>query len=306
MRFARPFGPCGRSCRSPDRRDGAGAVAVGSALLALGLWGARVSDAAAPGAPRPEWARPVGRFRLVKWQRWKKMGDRVATLILRTPTGRVLGRVTNNQVGVHSITDLDGDGLRDLILWSYGTGAHGPMTYHCYTLGSRPRCLLRYHKNNVLDDVRTPDLALRDLDRDGRLEFLTWYDGFLCWSPPNDWGSSTAGAARIPILLGLRGRRYVEVTSRFPFWLRARTRAARARLKAELTRAAGDPLIGDRAQPVIEYYVLQRMRLGGRRATAALRALLPPADYRAFLRVQKEIDSIADARRGRYTYPRAW
>jgi hypothetical protein len=91
---------------------------------------------AAPGKSKPVWIKPVGKYRLVKWDRgWKDDSDICQAIILRDRHGREFARLRNHFVDLEHVGDLDGDGHNDAVICSSESGAHGPSYYHVYSLG---------------------------------------------------------------------------------------------------------------------------------------------------------------------------
>jgi hypothetical protein len=149
-----------------------------------------------------------------------------------------------------------------------------------------------------------PDFHPTDLDGDGCKEIVTWYDGFAYWSGADyDWLSSFAGAARVPVVLGLRHGRYVDVTPRYRRWLGGRLDRARRQLLEELDQADGERLSGDSSQSLIEYYAIAVMRYGPAVARRQMREILTGADWAAFVKFHRRIERVVAARYRRYAYP---
>ncbi len=194
------------------------------------------------------------------------------------------------------LIDLTGDGHPEAIISQWGGGAHGPMRYYVFSLDAAPRCLLAYDKRNIED---VDDFEPQDLDGDGVLEIVSWYDGFAYWN------ASYAGSARIPVVLGYRNGRYEEVTGQHRRWLQSRHAAAWSQLSARLQRSAGAPLKGDDFHAVVQYYALSLRLYPQPEARRHTLRLLPAQDRPAFRRAQALIERTLAQRARRYAYPPA-
>jgi hypothetical protein len=149
----------------------------------------------------------------VIWQRVDD-GESNSWCELRDPNGRVVVRLEDYYcapLGLHetepmATVDVDGDGRSEVVLQTWTGGVHGGVTYQIWSLGRRPSCLLAWDKNNIRDEY---DFLLEDIDGDGTMEVLTWYDGFAY----SIWGAYNG---QVPIVLELRGGRYVDRTLHHP------------------------------------------------------------------------------------------
>ena len=259
-------------------------------------------------AVAPVWTKQIGQYRIVKWSRPSTSEHSAAeSILIRDRRGREVARITGNYVEIERVTDLTGDGFPDFVVRASKLGAHGPVSYYVFSLGRRPRCLLAYYKKNIDSGPDSPDFEVKDLDGDGRKEILSWYDGFAYWDAGgDDWSSSFGGAARVPVVLGLQSGRYVDVTERFRGRLRARLAAATVRLRRELKQADGNKLRGDAAQAVIECYTIAVLLRGSPAARRMVVSILPKADAAAFLKIERRVRNVVNARRKRCVYPRTY
>lgn len=257
---------------------------------------------------RPAWIKHIGHLRLVKW------GDRAdeschmrETVVLWDERGRPVARITGYGVDLVMAQDLTGDGSPDVVLRTWSGGVHGGFVYYVYSAEWRSRCLLAYYKKNGGEESeRWADLAVRDLNGDGRKELVSWYDGFAHGGEVFNWASSYGGSATVPIALGLRKGRYVDVTSQYRPWLRRKLAEAREHFLDGLDEAKTEGLTGDRAQGMIEYYAVALLLY--RRTTARRMALhiLPEKDRAFFLEHCGLIEQVLADRRKRYAYPPAY
>jgi hypothetical protein len=149
----------------------------------------------------PVWTAKVGGYSVVKWVNARK---ELETLFLKDPKGRVVATITENRVGVdgnfwdkHPIqtSDVNRDGVPEILIETWTGGAHGSISYHLWSLGKHPRCLIAYDKNNISDQH---DFEFVDLDGDGIQEIRTWYDGFAYTVGGSNWQDLPIVRAVIP------------------------------------------------------------------------------------------------------------
>lgn len=152
----------------------------------------------------------------VVWHRDPDYGEDTSWCELRDHSGRVVVRLQDYfcaPLGLHetdaqAVTDFDGDGRNEVVLETWSGGAHGSVTYQVWSLGKSPKCLLAWDKGNIYDVPDGYDFKFEDLDGDGRLEILSWYDGF-CYTIAGAYNGLT------PIVFALRGGVYRDCTQDF-------------------------------------------------------------------------------------------
>lgn len=127
-------------------------------------------------------------------------GDR---LVLRDRRGRMVIDVRDYGINAEFYQDITGDGVPELCFHSWTGGAHASLRYYVYSLGRIPRNLVTYDKGNGGD---YDDFVPQDLDGDGDKEIVTWDDSFAY-----HYGSYGC-SPRLPVILGLKRGRYVDVT----------------------------------------------------------------------------------------------
>ncbi len=257
-------------------------------------------------AALPAWIKPVGQLRLVKWGNSASNGDR-ETVVLRDERGRTVARIAGYRVEIERIQDLTADGIPEVVLRTWSGGAHGAFVYYTYSAGPRPRCLLAYFKNNDEDDpAHWPNFEVKDLYGDGSLEIVTTYDGFAYWCEVSDWATSYAGSARMPIVLGLRRGRYVDITSDCRSWLRLQLARAKQSFLDDLIAAGQRGPVNEFAQGMIEYHSVALMLHGRATARRMVVRLLSPQDRSYFLENCGQIEKVVAERWQRYAYPPAY
>jgi hypothetical protein len=260
-------------------------------------------------AARREWAKRIGSLRLVKRNepQWgPEDEDSDETVIVQDSQGRTVARVAGHWVDVELVRDLTGDGIPEVVLRTWSGGAHGSFVYYIYSAGERPRCLLAYYKGNDEDDpAHWPNFEIRDLDSEGRQEIVTCYDGFAYWCEVPEWETCYAGSARVPMVLGLRRGRYVDVTRSYRAWLRQKLAQAKQHLMTDLAVVGSDqePGVGTFRQGLIEYYSVALLLHSRRTARQMVLRLLPEWDRRVFRKNGSLIEKVLDARRKRLAYP---
>jgi hypothetical protein len=251
----------------------------------------------------PDWTRRVGSAQVLHWTyRPSPDPDEQSTIAVRGRRGKQVASLTYAWTELVSTDDLTGDGHPDVVLTA-ATGAHGPAFYYVLSLEPTVRCLLAYAKGNINAEPATPDFAVKDLDGDGRQEIITWYDGFAYWEPLPGWLCSFAGCARLPVVLGLRHGRYVDVTATHRKWLRGHLAAAEAELRAALRDAGKNPLAADGLQPMIEHYAIGSLLNGRESALRGTLQLLPRKDRDGLRRGTPHIDAVVSRRGERFRYP---
>jgi hypothetical protein len=228
-------------------------------------------------------------------------------MILRDSRGRTVARISGHWVNLVQVQDLTGEGVPDLVLRACDGGVHGGFVYYIYSAARRPRCLLAYYKKNGDDDPDCqPDLAAKEIDGNGCKELISWYDGFAYGGEVFNWASSYGGSARVPIVLGLRRGRFVDVTSQCRPWLRRKLAEARERFLDGLAEAKAEGLTGDRAQGMIEYYAAALLLHNRTTARRMVLHILPEKERAFFLEHCGLIEKVLADRWKRYTYPPAY
>jgi hypothetical protein len=275
----------------------------GSLLLILGVCGslpaAPASREKAP-APRPEWVEQIGRYRLVKWRNPAAKPERLPreTLILRDARGRTVARLSDFGANLEYIGDLTGDRTPEVVLYTWTGGAHGSLVYYIYSLGRTPRCLLAYNKGNIDD---REDFEPKDLNGDGDQEILSWYDGFAYYH------ASYGGSARVPLVLGYRNGRYVDVTRYYRRRLRTWLAEAERWLREALARVGPKTLEeeGDFAA-VVQWYAIALLLHDPSVTQREMLRRLPQKDRADFRKYREEIEHKVAHRTNRFYYPRPY
>lgn len=222
------------------------------------------------------------------------------TLIVWDREGRAVFQTAGYQIVLDSIGDITGMGIPDVLFHTWSGSMRGSDVYYIYALGRTPRCLLIYDKGEVDDDDTGSDFYRKDLSGDGRREIVSWYDGYTCWD------CSVTGSARIPLFFAYRRGRFVDATRLYRRHLRAALRRTDARLSEKLADAGPLPLAGDGFSPVVQWYALDILLEGRRRAARRLLARLPRKDHAEFLRRRATIERVLAARSRRCLYPPAY
>ena len=219
---------------------------------------------------------------------------------------------------------MTGDGVPEAVIRTWtGIGVHSGITYYVFSLGSRPRCLLVYDKNNIDD---REDFDIVDLDGDGKKEIVSWYDGFVY-----AWGGYGC-SPRVPVVLGYSNRRYVDVTRQYPAWLKIRFEESGEMLvEARRYALSHESGIGKSCEfsVAVQYYCILRQlysrEIARRRIrelmvqygrwtllydrnllTAETRQTFPENDFPTFKEEERKIEKIMRERSGRYSYPRPY
>jgi hypothetical protein len=225
-------------------------------------------------------------------------------VILRDARGRTVARITGYRVAIERMQDLTADGIPEVVLQTWDGGAHGAFVYYVYSAGPRPRCLLAYNKNNDEDDPDNwPNFMVKDLEGDGRQEIVTTYDGFAYWCEVDDWATSYAGSARVPIVLSNRHGRFVDVTSEYRLWLGQKLARAKQHVLDDLSAAGDHRLAGQFAQGMIEFYSVALLMYDRTAAQRKVLQLLPEREHSPFLKNCGRIEKVLADRRRRYGYP---
>jgi hypothetical protein len=259
-------------------------------------------------SPQPAWVKQIGQLRLVKWGDARTPPERgPETVIIRDGRGRTVARIRGPRVNVYWVGDLTGDGIPDVVLEVCGGVTHAGYVYYVYSAGPRPRCLLAYDKeNNMEDSGLWPEFEVKDIDGDGRPEIVTTYDGFAYWDEVERWQTCYAGSARVPLVLGFRRGRLVDITHEYRPWLRQRLAEAKQGFLGDLHTAAGTGLSDEHAQRMIEYYSIGLLLYDRTAARRMVARLLPAEDRAFFLKHCRYIEKVVARRSERYAYPPAY
>jgi len=178
-------------------------------------------------SPKLVWAKSISGYRVEKWKLPEPQdanGSDYEAIRLVDRKGKLVTEVHDYRVGVnnldrnsppHKLEDIDKDGNLDIVVETWTGGAHGSNRYFVWSLGKQPRCVLGYDKNNVSDEH---DFEFVDLDRDGKPEIRTWYDGYYYRDHGPEGYSLRSG--QLPVVLKYQRGRYVDCTKRFPLLFR--------------------------------------------------------------------------------------
>ncbi len=206
---------------------------------------------------------------------------------------------------VELVRDLTGDGIPEVVLRTWNGGAHGSFVYYIFSADVRLRCLLAYYKgNDQYGPEQWTNFAVEDLDGDGRQAIVTCYDGFAYWGTVEKWTTCYPGNTRVPIVLGYRSGRYVDVTTRYRPWLRQKLARAKQHLLNDLDEVAARG--GDQGQGLIEYYSVALLLYRRGTVRAMVLGLLPAEKRAVFIRNCGAIEKTLAERRRRYAYPRPY
>jgi hypothetical protein len=151
-----------------------------------------------------------------------------------------------------------------------------------------------------------PEFEVKDLDGDGRPEIVTTYDGFAYWGEVERWETCYAGSARVPLVLGFRRGRLVDVTRECRPWLRQRLAEAKQGFLEDLREAGQAGLSDGHAQRMIEYYSIALLLYDRATARRMVTRLLPQGERSFFLENCRLIEKVLAARWKRYAYPPAY
>jgi hypothetical protein len=132
---------------------------------------------------------------------------------------------------------------------------------------------------------------------------LASYDGFAYFYGPY------AFSPVLPMVLGYRNGRYIDVSTSFPQAFAKDRSEAEKRLREALRQAHGRRLPAydsEAFSDAVEYYII--LRLTGSRLSAQqkLFSILPDIDHLLFLHRRTEIERILCERSARFLYPPAY
>lgn len=199
-------------------------------------------------SPKFVWAKAVSGYRVEKWKLPEPVNENYSdyeAVRLIDRKGKLVTEVHDYRVGVNDLErhsppnrleDVNKDGNLDIVIETWTGGAHGSNRYYIWSLGKRPRCLLAYDKNNVSDEH---DFEFVDLDRDGKPEIRTWYDGYYYRDQGPEGYSLRSGP--LPIVLKYHRGRYVDCTKRFPFLFRGTEEDIWSRFSSQITTQGFGP-----------------------------------------------------------------
>ena len=155
-------------------------------------------------------------------------GYRETRVAILDPDGKVCVDLEGGPYGgngTHAVIDLTGDGYSDAVLSTYSGGAHCCTTYYLYSFHPRLQLLACVSAGNgTIRDIK-------DLDHDGKMEVLLTDDAFSYYD--NLAYDCSPG---LPMVLGYRRGRYVDVTLDFPDIVKADIRQAKAEVVDILDR----------------------------------------------------------------------
>lgn len=233
----------------------------------------------------------AGDYRVEIWTQ-----PEVQIVYLKDGAGKVVASLRDCRAGLLGLHyrereffgDLTRDGVREIVFETWSGGAHGSNTFHIWSVGTRPRCLLSYDKGNVSDE---DDFEFRDLDGDGKQEIVSWYDGF-------SYSIFGAYTATLPLVFRFESGRYRESTRRFPQVIEPYLQRYRTEL------AEPDPRF--REEAAVGLYALAVIRNTRASTLAYLGKQLPAPEYQALLKDRSRIERIVKGVAERITYPRAY
>lgn len=239
---------------------------------------------------RPDWQKMIGGHLFQHWTHSKSRPDE-EMLVIRRRRGKPVFRIRDYRVSIQRMGDFNDDGILDVIVMGWSGGAHASFTYYLISLERIPRMLVRYEKGNGTGDI--DDLQFRDLNRDGRKEIITGYDGFAYFRH-----LAYTASPEIPLVLAYSKGRYVEVTPEYYGLLRKRLRQSRAALK----QVPRDPFTQDGFGCAVEYYALSVMLNRKRSAHRELKRLIPSEWMENLTESMHDIEAIVQQRRKRLSY----
>lgn len=256
----------------------------------------------------PVQANPSGRWH-VEWEKWiggyhlvdrrdlqAREGAGADTCTLVDGKAQVVVAIASqHRVIFDLVGDLTGEHTPTVVLHTADGGAHGSDVYYVYALGKRPRCLLVYDKGNISGDSFAWDFHPVDLDGDGRKEILTWYDGL-------DQDMNLHGS--IPLVLGYRNGRYVDVTASYPRKIRPELRKVQKELQ-DAFNSHGSPQELTYGQTILmaEWYATDLLVEKPARAGSKLLALIPSKYHLQIRERFSAIEHCLARRFRRYSYP---
>lgn len=230
-------------------------------------------------APSPLQA---GKLRLIKsvpgYRIYHAKGDRrtnqLARLVVRDRQDRAPLTVKAFEVQLRVCRDLTGDEVADMIAYTdSGVLGYIRYAYYVYSLGPAVRNLLAF------DAASVNQFETCDLDRDGRWEIITRDDsfGYVEW-----WFLEKRHQRLLPMILGYRNGRFVDVTTQFPQVLRREIEVA----KKELRNAGKQDRNSSRGQwpyvMIYNWYAAALLLGEGKQASQDLMTALPTADREWF------------------------
>jgi hypothetical protein len=256
--------------------------------------------------PYKPWIRRFGSYEVVCYG--KEQPDYCNTLYLKDRKGRVVTKIQAFRVSLRvddsnrlaCYQDVDGDGVPELILYSWTGGAYASMRYYVWSLGRRPRCLLDYDKNQVGD---SDDFDFVDLDHDGASEIKTSYDGFSCffWGPQSN-GSFPTHLKPVPLVLKLKNGRYVDESAAFPH----RWREGLIGAEKDVERSRSDESWMSPRAAALRCYALAYLLGDPEEGQRFVKKHSTPGIYSRLLVLRPKIREILKNRFERYKYPPAY
>jgi len=250
-----------------------------------------------PAKAQPAWVEKIGDYKLVKWSSPERERE---TLYIEDAKRRRVVWVTDSQVGIDGEffdkpkirrMDINGDGSPEVVLETRMGASH---TYHVWSLGRHPRCLLAYDKNTINAD----DLEIKDIDGDGVPEIESWYDGYAYLIGGSYWPD-------MPVVLRYERGRCVDRTALYPKVLKEAEKDAwknlASREKGLVPQAWEGP-----AGPAINLIALGDIMGTRPRIWRQLGQKLPKATMRWLHQREPTILAIIRGRFNRYQYPKAY
>ncbi len=144
-------------------------------------------------------------------------------LRIQDASGKVLREVRDQRVVSVALQEINGGGAPELYVQAFSGGAHCCSLDLYFTRdGGQVKNELLYQGDNY------GMVAAKDLDGDGRPEFIAGNDALAYFG-----GLSYAGSPSLTMIVGWDGKRYADLTRRFP----ERSRASMRRYQDEFLKA---------------------------------------------------------------------
>ena len=255
----------------------------------------------------PDWTRMVNGYKLVHWS---NPDDDRQTMYLFDRKKKLVFTLQDFHVGIDDISahtssyfvrpkavlfDLAGKGKNDLVMSEWSGGAHGSMAYYIWSLGTRPRCLLAYDKNNMWGSSSAQeeiqDFHFADLNHDGKKEIISFYDGF---SYLEDFGTY---GGMLPFILEYRNGQYRNATPKYKSVLQQWIH--RAHLEVTKVDRKGEDASRYFRELGVRLYGLGIINRSVPETTCYLSKELPRADFQWVLARRKHIRKVVGEMDGR-------
>jgi hypothetical protein len=205
--------------------------------------------------------------------------------------GRVLVTLREAVIYRAEIRPLLGPDSADLIVETWTGGTHYRFVLYLMHLGERLRPLLTFSIDNAVV------FDFRDLDHDGRQEFITWDDSFAYFD-----ALGLADAPFIPFVFHYEHGRYREATARFRWLVVADQEKARGELLEAVRRPIPGPEAdedkrsyeafvreGDIRRAAVHIYAEGVLLGESKQVERWLRAHLPPENWSRFAPLRRDI-----------------